>query len=96
MFASLTTLVAFLSAFAGLATASPVPAPEPQQPQPVPNPCSPNFQGVATYIRGYSTVNRLWVPAGSQQNTVISTLSGGQTKWRVENTGSAANDYLIK
>lgn len=89
-----TILPVVLAAFSGIVNASPVPAP--QQPQPVTNPCSPSFQGVATYIQAYDTYNRLWVPAGSQQATVISTLSAGPTKWRVEGTGSAANDYIIK
>lgn len=91
MVAAFTTLAVFCTAFVGLIGASPVPAPEAVQDR-----CSPNFQGVATYIQAYDTYNRLWVPAGSQQDTVISTLSGGQTKWRVEGTGSPATDYLIK
>lgn len=93
MLAFSTTIIAFFAVFANLASGSPVPEP---QPQPSQNPCSPSFQGVATYIQAYDTYNRLWVPAGSQQSTVISTLSGGQTRWRVEGTGSANNDYHIK
>lgn len=93
MVAAFTTLAVFCTAFVGFIGASPVPEP---QAEAVQHPCSPNFQGVATYIQAYDTYNRLWVPAGSQQDTVISTLSGGQTKWRVEGTGSPANDYLIK
>lgn len=90
------TFTPIFLAFTGLASfvaSSPVPEP---QPQPSQNPCSPNFQGVSTYIQAYNTYNRLWVPAGSQQTTVISALSGGQTKWKVEGSGSAANDYIIK
>lgn len=66
MLVSLTTIAAFFSAFAALVAASPVPAPDPSQPQPAQNPCSPSFQGVATYIQAYNTYNRLWVAPGSQ------------------------------
>lgn len=93
MFTSLTTAVAVFAAITTLGSASPIPEP---QPQPVQNPCSPSFQGVETYIQAYNTYNRLWVPKGSQQNTIISTLRAGPTKWKIEGSGSPANDYTIK
>jgi hypothetical protein len=86
------TLTAAFSAL--LANASPIP--EPQQPVPAQNPCSPSSQGVATYIQAYDTYNRLFVTPRSQQGAVVSTRTAGTSKWRVEGTGSAANDYIIK
>lgn len=93
MFVSVATVVVAVTGLASFVTASPLPEP---QPQPSQNPCSPSFQGVATYIQAYDTYNRLTVPAGSQQTTQIYTQSAGQTKWRVEGSGSPANDYIIK
>lgn len=95
MLASSAIVVGLLAAFSGFAAASPVPQANslPGSTDEVCFPCAADFD---TYIQAFNSSNRLVVGDNAREASPVTSLAGGQTKWRIERTGSEPNEGVIK